>query len=103
LSTSAINEVYNFYETSPVVSVCDGAGNDFYVVHSTGIARYTDTMNSYSVSSFQQAEKLVYDEIGNSLWVVAAQSLTQLDATGETVIQSFQVAGLKDFWIKYNK
>ena len=103
LSTSAINEVYNLYENSPVISVCDGAGNDFYVVHSTGIARYNNTMNSYSVSNFQQAEKLVYDEIGNSLWAVSEQTLTQLDAMGETVIQSFQVAGLKDFWIKYNK
>lgn len=103
LSTSAINEVYNLYETSPVLSVCDGAGNDFYVVHSTGIARYINTMNSYSVSNFQQAEKLVYDEIGNSLWAVGEQTLTQLDAMGETVVQSYQVVGLQDFWIKYNK
>ena len=103
LSTSAINEVYKLYETSPVISVCDGEGNDFYVVHSTGIARYINAMTSYSVSNFQQAEKLVYDEIGNSIWAVGDQTLTQLDASGETVIQSFQVAGLKDFWIKYNK
>ena len=103
LSTSAINEVYNFYESSPVISVCDGAGNDFYVVHSTGIARYINSMNSFSVSNFKQAEKLVYDEIGNSLWAVGEQTLTQLDAMGETVVQSYQIIGLKDFWIKYNK
>ena len=103
LSTSAINEVYNFYEASPVISVCDGAGNDFYVVHSTGIARYINSMNSFSVSNFQQAEKLMYDEIGNSLWAVGEQTLTQLDAMGETVVQSYQIIGLKDFWIKYNK
>ena len=103
LNTSAINEVYNFYESSPVISVCDGAGNDFYVVHSPGIARYINSMNSFSVSNFKQAEKLVYDEIGNSLWAVGEQTLTQLDAMGETVVQSYQIIGLKDFWIKYNK
>ncbi len=103
LSTSAINEVFNFYETSPVISVCDATGNDFYVVHSTGIARYVNTMSSFSISNFQHAEKLVYDEIGNSLWAVGEQTLTQLDAVGETVVQSYQVTGLQDFWIKYNK
>jgi hypothetical protein len=103
LSTSAINEVYNLYEASPVISACDGSGNDFYVVHSAGIVRYNNVMNSYSMSNFQQAEKLVYDEIGNSLWAVGSQTLTHLDGSAETVLQSYPIAGLKDFWIKYNK
>jgi hypothetical protein len=103
LSTAAINEVYNFYETSTVYFACNGPGNDFYVIHSSGIVRYVNTMSSYIAGNFQDAEKLVYDEIGNSLWAVGSQTLTHLDGAAETVLQSYPISGLKDFWIKYNK
>lgn len=103
LSTSAINEVYNFYETSMVKFACNGPGNDFYVIHTSGIVRYANTMSSFTTNSIQGAEKLVYDEIGNTVWAVGTQTLTHLDGGVESVIQSYPISGLKDFWIKYNK
>ena len=103
LNTSAINEVYNFYDTSPVTSVCDAAGNDFYVIHSNGIARYVNSMSSYTLGNFPNAEKLIYDEVGNSVWAIAPNSLVQLDAVAQNTIQSLTVTGIQDFWIKYNK
>jgi hypothetical protein len=60
-------------------------------------------MSSYSLGAFPNAEKLIYDEVGNSLWAIAPNSLVQLDAIAQNTIQSHAVNGIQDFWIKYNK
>ena len=102
-STSAINEVFNFYDSSPVLSVCDAAGNNFYAVHEVGIGHYINGLNSYTMSNSVTAEKLVFDDLENTLWAVTSDGAIRLDETGQSILQSIPVPGIQDVWIKYNK
>ena len=103
LSTSAINEVFNFYDSSPITSVCDAAGNNFYAVHEAGIGHYVNGLNSYTMSNTVTAEKLVFDDLENTLWAVTADGTIRLDESAQTILQSVPVPGIQDVWIKYNK
>ncbi len=103
LSTSAINEVFNFYESSPVISVCDATGNNFYAVHEAGIGHYVNGLNSYTMSNTVTAEKLVFDDLENTLWAVTADGAIRMDESAQTILQSIPVPGIQDVWIKYNK
>jgi hypothetical protein len=103
LDTSAINEVFNFYESSPVMSVCGTGANNFYVVHSIGVACYQNLLDSYTLGTSVVPDKIVYDDLENTLWGVTEQMLYRFDANAQLVLQSFPTSGLKDVWIKYNK
>jgi len=103
LNTSAINEVFNFYDSSPVISVCDASGNNFYAVHEAGIGHYVNGLNSYTMSNTVTAEKLVFDDLENTLWAVTADGTIRLDESVQTILQSVPVPGIQDVWIKHNK
>jgi len=103
LNTSSFNEVFNFYESSPVLSICNGNGNDFYVVHNNGLARYTNLLDSYVVNSGVIPQRLVYDDLQQMLWAVHQDQLTLLDESGLNNLQSFSVPGIQDMWLKYTK
>jgi hypothetical protein len=95
--------VFNFYDSSPVTSVCDAAGNNFYAVHEAGIGHYVNGLNSYTISNTVTAEKLVFDDLENTLWAVTADGTIRLDESAQTILQSVPVPGIQDVWIKYNK
>jgi hypothetical protein len=103
LSTSAINEVFNFYDSSPVLSVCEAAGNHFYAQHEAGIGHYINSLNSYTMSSVVTAEKLVFDDLGNTLWAVTSEGAIRLDENAQSILQTIAAPGIQDVWIKYNK
>lgn len=103
LTTSAINEVFNFYETSPVLSVCATSGNDFYVVHNLGIAHYQNALNNYTLSSGTSASKLVYDDLNETLWAISNDEIRVLDESAQSVLQTIPAIGVQDIWIKYTK
>jgi hypothetical protein len=103
LSTSAINEVFNFYDSSPVLSVCEAASNHFYVQHEAGIGHYVNSLNNYTMSSVVTAEKLVFDDLGNTLWAVTSEGAVRLDENAQSILQSIAAPGIQDVWIKYNK
>jgi hypothetical protein len=103
LSTSAINEVFNFYDTSPVVSVCDAVGNDFYTLQEAGIGHYINSLNSFTMSSSVSAEKLVFDDLENTLWAITAEGAIRLNESAQVILQSIAAPGIQDVWIKYNK
>jgi hypothetical protein len=103
LNTSSFNEVFNFYESSPVLSICNGNGNDFYVVHNNGLARYTNLLDSYVVNSGVIPQRLVYDDLQQVLWAVHQDQLTLMDESGLNNLQSFSVPGIQDMWLKYTK
>jgi Bacterial Ig domain len=103
LATSAINEVFNFYETSPVSYACEAEQNDFVVIHEAGIARYNNLLDSYTLGNTVNATKVVFDDLENALWAVTPQTLYKMDANGQNILQTIAAPGLLDVWIKYNK
>jgi hypothetical protein len=103
LSTSAINEVFNFYDSSPVISVCDASDNNFYAVQTDGIAHYTNGLNNYTMSTILSPQKLVFDDLGNTVWAITSDGLVQLDESAQSMLQSIAAPGIQDVWIKYNK
>lgn len=103
LSTSALNEVFNFYESSEILSVCDASGNDFYTIQTNGIVRYSNLLGSYNTTNSVSAEKLLFDDHSNTLWAIAPNTLYQLDASGSSVLRTLTAPGIIDAWLKYNK
>ena len=103
LTTSAFNEVFNFYESSLVQSVCDGNGNDFFVVHSSGLAQYTNLMSNYTVNGNLIPAKLIFDDLQQSLWAITPNQLHRLDESGQSVVQTIAAPDIQDLWFKYNK
>jgi len=103
ISTAAFNEVYSFYNDSPVQSACDGGGNNFYVVHENGLTLYSNLLASYSTNEQLIPDKLIYDELNQALWAVEQNQLLLLDESGMTTTQTIAAPGMKDLWLKYNK
>jgi hypothetical protein len=103
LATSALNEVFNFYESSTILSVCDASGNDFYTIQANGIVRYSNLLGSFNTTNSVPAEKLFFDDLSNTLWAIAPNTLYQLDATGTSVLRTASTPGIIDVWLKYNK
>lgn len=103
LSTSSINEVFNFYESSPIRGVYASENNDFFVIHDAGIARYYNVLNNYTLNNTLVPERLVYDDLENQVWAITPQTLYRLEATGQSVLQSIPTSNLTDLWIQYNK
>jgi len=103
LNTSSFNEVFNFYESSAVQSICNGSGNDFYVVHNNGLAHYTNLLDSYTVNGDIIPQQIMYDDLQQVLWAVHQDQLILMDESGLNNLQSFVTPGILDVWIKYNK
>ena len=103
LATSAINEVFNFYESSLVLGVYECEGNDFFVVHESGIARYYNLLNNYTMNNSLIPDKLLYDDLENQLWAITPQILYRMEATGQSILQSIPASNVADLWIQYNK
>jgi hypothetical protein len=103
LNTSSFNEVFNFYESSPVLSICNGSGNDFYVVHNNGLAHYSNLLDSYVVNSGVLPQRLVYDDLQQVLWAVYQDQLTLMDESGLNNLQTLSTPGIQDIWLKYTK
>jgi hypothetical protein len=55
------------------------------------------------MSNTVTAEKLVFDDLENTLWAVTADGAIRLDESAQTILQSVPVPGIQDVWIKYNK
>lgn len=103
LATAAFNEVFNFYETSLVRSLCNGSGNDFYVVHDNGLAHYSNGLNSYTLNADLTPTRLIYDDLQHVLCGVLTDELLFLNETGLNTLQSIAAPGIQDVWLKYNK
>lgn len=103
LVTSAINEVFNFYESSPVRGVYECEGNDFFVVHDVGITRYYNLLNNYTINNSLIPEKIKYDDLENQLWAITPQQLYRLEGTGQSILQTLPASNVVDLWIQYNK
>jgi hypothetical protein len=103
LATTAFNEVFNFYETSLVRSLCIGSGNDFYVVHENGLAHYSNALDSYTLNADLTPTKLIYDDLQHVLCGVLTDELLFLNETGLNTLQSIASPGIQDVWLKYNK
>ena len=103
LNTGAFNEVFNFYDSSPVLSVCDGSGNDFYAVHANGLAHYSNVLDNYTINAAHVPTKLVYDDLQHVLFAVNQDQLQLLNETGLNTLQTIATPGIQDVWLKYNK
>jgi hypothetical protein len=103
LNTGAFNELFNFYDSSPVLSVCDGSGNDFYAVHANGLAHYSNVLDNYTINAALVPTKLVYDDLQHVLFAVNQDQLQLLNETGMNTLQTIATPGILDVWLKYNK
>jgi hypothetical protein len=103
LTTASFNEVFNFYESSPVQSVCSGSENDFYAVHENGLAHYSNSMDNYTINADLIPDKLIYDDLENILFAVNQNELKVLDEQGLSTLQTIAAPGITDVWLKYNK
>ncbi len=103
MNTSAFNEVFNFYESSGVRSVCKGSDNDFYVVHENGLAHYSNVMNNYTINADAIPDKLIYDDQEHALFAVHQNELRVFDEAGLSLLQTTSAPGIVDVWLKYNK
>ncbi len=103
LNTGAFNEVFNFYDSSPVLSVCDGSGNDFYTVHANGLAHYSNVLDNYTINAALVPTKLVHDDLQHVLFAVNQDELLLLNETGQNILQTIATPGILDVWLKYNK
>lgn len=103
LNTGAINTNFNFYDTSPVSSICASDGDDFYAIQTSGIVRYVNNFSSYATNNTLHPEKIIYDDLNHALWAIDASGIHQLNEsiTQETGFLSIQ--GARDLWLKYNK
>jgi len=102
-NTVSFNEVFNFYETSPVQSAYSGSGNDFYAVHENGLAHYTNAIDNYTINADLIPNKLIFDDLGNTLYAVNENELRVLDQQGLSTLQTIAAPGITDVWLKYNK
>lgn len=103
LTTSAVNEVFNFYESSTVQSAYSCENNDFIVIHEAGIARYYNLLNNYTLNTSLHPEKIVYDDLENQIWAVTTQTLYRMDGAAQSTLQTIPASNLVDVWILYNK
>jgi len=103
LTTSAINEVFNFYESSAVQSTYSCENNDFIVIHDAGIARYYNLLDNYTLSTSVHPNKVVYDDLENEVWAITPQALYRMDGAGQLTLQTIPATNLVDAWIQYNK
>ncbi len=103
LTTNSFNEVFNFYEPSAVQAVCDAGGNDFYVVHSNGLAHYSNVMDNYTLNPDETPTKVIFDDLDNRLFAVKQNELRVLNTTGLSTLQTISAPGIIDVWLKYNK
>lgn len=103
LSTAAFNDVFNFYDTSPVSVVCKGGGNNFYALHVNGLAHYSNLMDNYTINPSIQANKLIFDELNQLLYSVNSNEMVVLSESGQQVLHTISAPGAQDVWLQYNK
>jgi hypothetical protein len=103
LNTGAINTNFNFYDTSPVSSICAGDGDDFYAIQASGIVRYVNNFSSYATNNTLHPEKIIYDDLNHALWAIDASGIHQLNESITQETGQLTISGARDLWLKYNK
>ena len=103
LSTSAINENFNFYDHTLVSALYAGDGNELYAIQSSGVVRYVNNFSSYSVNTDSHPARLVYDDLFHTVWTVENDGIHQFNDALTAEIRFIPMTNAVDVWLKYNK
>jgi hypothetical protein len=102
-TSNGINDVFSFYETTPILAFGRGDIHDFYAVHESGIAYYVNNMQSYQLNSALSGSQLIYEPFNSRVFLLASDGIHVMDESCSNEISFFAGSYWRDVLFIYNK
>jgi hypothetical protein len=102
-SANALNNVYTFYDHSPIYSAWNTAPDRFIIAQQSGMVNYTYSLEMLTTGIYLQPKKMVYEKLSNMIYAYNETGVYVLNINASSIINFIPYTDCKDLLILYNK
>ncbi len=102
-SSNGINDVFSFYETSPMVGFAIGEEDNFYVIHESGVAFYVNDMQSYQLNSSISPLSIFFEQLGSRVFLLEPNGVRIMNESCTAQLNYIAGDDYSDVLFLYNK
>jgi hypothetical protein len=102
-SSNGINDVFSFYESSPIIAFEEGSENNFYAAHENGVAYYVNNMQSYQLNNSISAQDIAYEPLNSRVYVTSSDGIHVMNQPCSQEVSFYPGNNFVDVLFIYNK
>lgn len=102
-ASNGINDVFSFYETTPIAAFARGNENRFYALHESGLAIYINNMQTFQINTSLQPQRIVFEPLNDRAYLITPDGIHVMNETCSTEIGFIGGTDFTDVIFVYNK
>jgi hypothetical protein len=101
--SNGINDIFSFYDTTPIGTFARGNDNRFYASHESGVAIYLNNMQSFQINNTLQPERIVFEPLNDRVYLITTNGIQVMNETCATEVGFIGGNQFSDVLFLYNK